>query len=212
MDLPLILAEPMRQYNANTNERSAGFMHSFIKVASLLLICLAPSACASSGALPDLTLTSSQTRYTLGPGDKLRITVYGEDKLTGEYLVDGSGSIAFPLIGAVPAKGQTASELSQQISTKLSNGYLDNPSISIDVLNLRPYYILGEVAKPGEYAFVEGLTVFSAVAKAEGFTYRADEKRVFIRHKDGSAEVLYRLDGSTPVQPGDTIRILERRL
>ncbi|PNU05642.1 polysaccharide biosynthesis/export family protein [Novosphingobium guangzhouense] len=178
---------------------------------SVLLLNLAMTACAGNSALPELTLSGPETHYTLGAGDKLRITVYGEDKLTGEYLVDGSGAIAFPLIGAVPAKGLTAPALADRIAAGLSKGYLDNPSVAIDVLNLRPYYILGEVNKPGEYQFAEGLTVFSAVAKAEGFTYRADEKRVYIRHKDGVSEVLYRLDGITPVQPGDTIRVLERR-
>ncbi|WP_429276562.1 polysaccharide biosynthesis/export family protein [Novosphingobium gossypii] len=180
---------------------------------TLSILCLATvmAGCTGSEQLPNLTLTSSDTSYSLGSGDKLRITVYGEEKLTGEYLVDGTGAIAFPLVGAIQAKGLTAPALADRLSAALSKGYLDNPSVAIDVLNFRPYYILGEVSKPGEYPFVEGLTVFSAVAKAEGFTYRADDRRVYIRHKDGTAESLYRLDGVTPVQPGDTIRILERR-
>lgn len=186
-------------------------MPKFTITLSLILLSFAVTACVGSSSLPELTLSGADTRYTLGSGDKLRITVYGEDKLTGEYLVDGSGAIAFPLIGAVPAKGVTAPALADRISTALSKGYLDNPSVAIDVLNLRPYYILGEVNKPGEYQYAEGLTVFSAVAKAEGFTYRADDKRIYIRHKDGAGEALYRLDGMTPVQPGDTIRVLERR-
>ena len=168
------------------------------------------SGCASSANLPQLTLAPSDTSYALGPGDRLRITVYGEEKLTGEYLVDGGGAIAFPLIGAVEAKGLTAPALPEKVTAALRQGYLENPSVAIDVLNFRPYYILGEVTKPGEYPFVEGLTVFSAVAKAEGFTYRADEHRVFIRHKGGAGEDLYKLDGTTPIQPGDTIRVPER--
>jgi protein involved in polysaccharide export with SLBB domain len=173
--------------------------------------CVVSGCMTDNGRLPDLAQVPAGTNYTLGAGDKLRITVYGEDKLTGEYVVDGGGAIAFPLIGTVQAKGLSAPELATQITAALSKGYLDNPSVAIDVLNFRPYYILGEVNKPGEYPYAEGQTVFSAVAKAEGFTYRADEKRVFIRHKDGAAEVLYRLDGTTPVQPGDTVRVLERR-
>ena len=169
------------------------------------------TGCASSGTLPALSLSTNGTSYALGAGDKLRITVYGEERLTGEYLIDGSGAIAFPLIGAVVAKGLTGPALAERLQLALSKGYLDNPSIAIDVLNFRPYYILGEVNKPGEYQFVEGLTIFSAVAKSEGFTYRADENRIFIRHKNESSETLYRLDGSTPVQPGDTVRVLERR-
>ena len=175
-----------------------------------LVLFLLTTACATSGSLPELATSSGEMQYALGSGDKLRITVYGEEKLTGEYLVDGSGAIAFPLIGAIQAKGLSAPALADRLATALSKGYLDNPSVAIDVLNFRPYYILGEVSTPGEYPFVEGLTVFSAVAKAAGFTYRAETKRIFIRHKDGASEVLYRLDGTTPVQPGDTIRVLER--
>lgn len=178
---------------------------------SLSIVSWTASGCASSGSLQELAVPSGDAGYALGAGDKLRVTVYGEEKLSGEYIVDGSGAIAFPLIGAVQAKGLTAPTLAQNLGAALSNGYLDNPSIAIDILNFRPYYILGEVNTPGEYPFVENLTVFSAVAKSAGFTYRADEKRIFIRHKGGEAEILYRLDGTTPVRPGDTIRVLERR-
>lgn len=186
-------------------------MPKFLIAFSVLCLGASMSGCASSGELADLTLSSNETVYALGAGDKLRITIYGEEKLTGEYLVDGTGAVAFPLVGAIQAKGLTASAFADRLSDALSKGFLDNPSVAIDVLNFRPYYILGEVAKPGEYPFVEGLTVFSAAAKAEGFTYRADEKRVYIRHKNGGVEALYKLDGMTPVQPGDTIRILERK-
>jgi protein involved in polysaccharide export with SLBB domain len=186
-------------------------MHIFRIMLFLFIVGGMTTGCASRGSLQELALSASDTSYELGAGDKLRITVYGEEKLTGEYLVDGTGSIAFPLIGAVQAKGLTAPTLADRLATALSKGYLDTPSVAIDVLNFRPYYILGEVNTPGEYPFVDGLTVFSAVAKAAGFTYRADEKRIFIRHKNGNEEVLYRLDGMTPVQPGDTIRVLERR-
>ncbi|MFC0685473.1 polysaccharide biosynthesis/export family protein [Novosphingobium clariflavum] len=167
--------------------------------------------CSNAGELPVRTLGPGETAYALGSGDKLRITVYGEDKLTGEYMVDSGGSVAFPLVGAVQARGLTASTLAERIAGALRQGYLDAPSVSIDVLNYRPYYILGEVSKPGEYPYADSLTIFSAVAKAEGFTYRADERRVFIRHKDEAGETLYRLDGATPVLPGDTIRVLERK-
>lgn len=186
-------------------------MQRLLIALSLLMTSCMMAGCATVSSLPDPARPSGDASYTLGAGDKLRITVYGEEKLTGEYLVDGAGAIAFPLIGTIQARGLTAPALATRLTEALSKGYLDNPSVAIDVLNFRPYYILGEVNKPGEYPFAEGLSVFSAVAKAEGFTYRADENRVFIRHKDGAGEVLYRLDGTTPVQPGDTVRVLERR-
>lgn len=181
------------------------------KLLAAILLITATGGCAGARALPEPVLGSADAQYALGAGDKLRITVYGEEKLTGEYLVDGSGAIAFPLIGAVQAKGLTAPALAARLTQALGRGYIDDPSVAIDVLNFRPFFILGEVNKPGEFPFIEGLSVYSAVAKAEGFTYRADERRVFIRHKDGPAEILYQLDGTTPVQPGDTIRIAERR-
>lgn len=189
-----------------------GIVMRIALVISLLLIsgCFTAS-CTGTDRLPSLAIAADDVQYALGAGDKLRITVYGEDKLTGEYLVDGTGAIAFPLIGTVQAKGMSAFTLAERLTTALGKGYLDNPSIAIEVLNFRPYYILGEVNKPGEYPFVDGLTVFSAVAKSEGFTYRADDRRVYIRHKDGTEEILYRLDGMTPVLPGDTVRVLERR-
>ncbi|WP_232495444.1 polysaccharide biosynthesis/export family protein [Novosphingobium kaempferiae] len=186
-------------------------MRTIFIVSALLTSASLTASCTANSALPSLSLSANEVQYALGAGDKLRITVYGEEKLTGEYLVDGTGAIAFPLIGSVQAKGVTASALAERLTAALGKGYLDNPSIAIEVLNFRPYYILGEVNKPGEYPFVDGLTVFSAVAKSEGFTYRADEGRVYIRHKDGTSESLYRLDGMTPVMPGDTVRILERR-
>lgn len=167
------------------------------------------SGCAAAPPLAE-PLPAASTGYALGSGDRLRVTVYGEDKLTGEYQVDGAGTIAFPLIGTVQAKGLTANQLSVTLADSLRQGFIDNPSVAIEVLNFRPFYILGEVNHAGEYPYVEGLTVYSAVAKAEGFTYRADTRKVFIRHKDASAEAAYRLDGATPVHPGDTIRIPER--
>ncbi|WP_189621565.1 polysaccharide biosynthesis/export family protein [Novosphingobium colocasiae] len=184
-------------------------MRSLFLAAGILVSSALVSGCAAK-APPASAMPVREEGYALGSGDRLRITVYGEDKLTGEYLVDGTGSIAFPLIGAIRARGSTITQLSEKIAAALRQGFLDDPSISIEVLNFRPFYILGEVNHAGEFPYVEGLTVYSAVAKAEGFTYRAETKRVFIRHKDAPAEVLYRLDGATPVQPGDTIRIPER--
>lgn len=168
------------------------------------------TGCASSGDLPTLSLTPEQATYRLGIGDQLKITVYGEERLTGEFPVNGQGNVAFPLIGEVSAAGRTLQEFEKEISEGLADGFVNNPSVTVEVANYRPYYILGEVNKPGEYPFADGLTVFSAVARAGGFTYRADKKRIYIRHNSGGDEVAYRLEGSTPVQPGDTIRVSER--
>lgn len=177
---------------------------------ALVLFAAALASCASSANLPTLTLPAEAAVYRLGTGDEIKVTVYGEEKLTGNYPVNDQGNVAFPLLGEVSAVGKSLDEFEKAVSAGLSDGLVNKPRVTIQVVNFRPYYILGEVGKPGEYPFVDGLTIFSAVARAGGFTYRADQRRVYIRHKSGPDEIGYRLEGSTPVQPGDTIRITER--
>ena len=179
-----------------------------LMVPAALLLSL--TACASSASLPALTLHPDAATYRLGSGDQLKITVYGEERLTGTFPVNGQGSVAFPLVGDVQAAGKSLREFEGLLRTALAEGFVNNPSVTVEVANYRPYYILGEINKPGEYAYADGLTVFSAVARAGGFTYRGNQKRIYIRHKTGDGEQVYRLDGNTPVQPGDTIRVAER--
>jgi polysaccharide export outer membrane protein len=148
--------------------------------------------------------------YRLGPGDQVHIIVYGETDLTGDFTVSPVGTIAFPLIGEVPANGLTPDQMSQAIADRLSQGYMRHPQVSAAIAAYRPFFILGEVARPGTYPFSAALTVRGAVAVAGGFSYRANQHRVFIKHAGEQSEHAYRLDASTMVQPGDTIRIGER--
>ena len=148
--------------------------------------------------------------YHLGAGDKLRVIVFGEESLTGEFFVSGGGKISFPLIGEVEVLGKTIPEIQALIEAKLADGYLKMPKVSAEVLNYRPFYILGEVMKPGEYPYTNGLTVLNAVATASGFTYRADKRKVFIRRASTKEEISEALTPTTLVAPGDTIRIGER--
>jgi polysaccharide export outer membrane protein len=140
----------------------------------------------------------------------VRILVYNEPTLSGEFVVNSNGAIAVPLIGDVVATNRTATELSLEITARLSQGYLRDPRVSIDVVNFRPFYILGEVNKPGEYPYSNGLTVLNAVATAQGFTYRADKRRVYIKSAGKEAEEALPLSSGVEVKPGDTIRIGER--
>jgi protein involved in polysaccharide export with SLBB domain len=146
------------------------------------------SACGSSrpvatDAPPSLTqqqqaaqqATATATGYTLGSGDRLRVTVFGEQDLSGEFEVNSIGKIAMPLIGEINVAGLTIGQVSSAIAQKLSTGYLRDPKINIDVLNYRPFFILGEVLKPGSYPYVSGMSVVNAVAVAGGYTYRADK-------------------------------------
>ena len=150
------------------------------------------------------------TPYKLGSSDRLRVTVFGHEDLSGEFEVDGSGAISMPLIGEVNAVGLSARELEAAIAGRLSDGYILNPRVSAEVINYRPFYILGEVGRPGEYPFTSGLTVQNAVAAAGGYTYRANKRIVYIKSMDAAGEVAYELTPTTVVKPGDTIRIGER--
>lgn len=148
--------------------------------------------------------------YQLGTGDRVRIITFGEPSLTGEFQVSGTGTVALPLIGEINAAGATTTALQQRVINALKDGYLNNPSVSVEVLSYRPFYILGEVNKPGEYAFTNGGTVMKAVATAGGFTYRANTHKIFIKHASDPGEKTYPLDAGTPVLPGDTVRVVER--
>jgi protein involved in polysaccharide export with SLBB domain len=153
----------------------------------------------------------SQGAYRLGAGDKVKITVYGEDDLSGEFELDGQGNVGLPMIGEMHASGMTATDFALTVQEKLkSGGFLINPRVSAEVTNYRPFTILGEVNKPGEYPYENGMSVLNAVALAGGWTYRADENTVYVRRKGSDKEEPLSADDKTLVEPGDTIRVAER--
>ena len=154
--------------------------------------------------------SGSAAELRLAPGDKLRVTVFGEDKLSGEYQVDNSGSLSLPLAGTIPAAGLTKPELEQQLTKQLKSQYLRNPKVTVDVVSFRPFYVLGEVAKPGEYPFRSGLNVLSAIAIAGGATYRANNSKVMIQRSGSTEAVEYPQSPSVLVLPGDVVRVPER--
>lgn len=165
-----------------------------------------PAAGISIDDAPGLT----DENYRLGSGDKLRVTVYGEDDLSGEFLVDASGQVQLPLVGQVKAAGLTLHDFIDEFSSQLKDGYLKDPKISVEVINYRPFYIMGEVNKPGEYPYENGLNVMGAVALAGGYTYRADDREVYVRHSGSTTEQAVSASAATQVQPGDIIRVDER--
>ena len=168
---------------------------------------IVPEAAAGGAdkAAPDRNTTR------LGPNDRVRITVFGQPTLTGEYTLDGNGVLAFPLIGNVPAGGSTAAELQRAIAAKLNPDYVINPSVSAEVVTRRPFYVIGEVLKPGNYPYVTDMTAINAVAMAGGFTRRAKKNDFYIRRldKDGRT-VRIEARGETVLQPGDTLEVRER--
>ena len=152
----------------------------------------------------------NQPAYLLGSGDRVRVTVFGEEELSGEFEVDGSGTISLPLIREVQAGGLRIRQLEQVISEKLLDGYLKNPRVSIEVLNYRPFYILGEVKQPGSYPYVSGMTVLNAVALAGGYTYRAKKNGLLITHANRSESKEQPASEETVVLPGDIVKVPER--
>ncbi|MHA7898757.1 MAG: polysaccharide biosynthesis/export family protein [Henriciella sp.] len=167
-----------------------------------------PAPVTPTASAPATTVTV--TEYTLSSGDQVKVTVFGQPDLSGQFEVDGSGTFSMPLIGQVSAEGLSVPQLESTIAAALADGYLVNPQVSAEVANYRPYYILGEVRNPGEYPYTNGLTVMEAVASAGGFTYRARKNVVFVRATDANAEQSVALTATTQVKPGDTLRIGER--
>lgn len=153
---------------------------------------------------------STQESYRLGAGDRVKLTVYGHLDLSGEFEIDGAGRMSLPLIQHVNAAGLTLAEFEAAVTAKLKPDYLKNPRVNAEVLNYRPFYILGEVNSPGSYPYINGMTVINAVAVAGGFTYRARTKKVVIVRTDGTDVERLSAAPDTPVFPGDVIEIAER--
>jgi polysaccharide export outer membrane protein len=201
--------------------RISGFMR---KIRTMLgVVIVGAAACSACAGAPEISAVGAPSveapvaalppaggGMTLEAGDKIRLTVFGEEKLSGEYEIDPSGFLSLPLAGTLKASGQTKIELERTVADKLRSNYLKDPKVTVDVVTFRPIYVLGEVQKPGEYAYRSGLNVVSALAVAGGSTYRASHSSVMIQ-RFGQPELKeYELDPSVPVFPGDVIRLPER--
>jgi protein involved in polysaccharide export with SLBB domain len=194
---------------------------------AVLLLTLAPIGCSSSSRSipPEAAVTGAAAPgstaaetagdagvegYVLGPGDQLRLTVFRHEDLSGEFELDGEGYFAMPLVGEILAGGMTARALESEIESRLENGgYLVEPQVSVEVLNYRPFYIIGEVNNPGSYQYVSGMDVVNAVALAGGFTYRADQDDIIITRGGSHGEEMD-AELTTGVLPGDIIEVTER--
>ncbi|MGJ0509293.1 MAG: polysaccharide biosynthesis/export family protein [Methylocystis sp.] len=169
------------------------------------------SACAAPGDnRPELYAASASDPYTLAAGDRLRVIVFGQDSLSNAYSVDGAGRIAMPLIGSVPVQGRTLQEVEREIAARLRDGYVREPRVSVEVEAFRPFFVLGEVTNAGQYPFVEGMTVRTAVAIAGGFGPRGYQGAVDLTRMVNGAPVTGRVPLDVPLRPGDTITIRER--
>ncbi|WP_340318235.1 polysaccharide biosynthesis/export family protein [Rhizorhabdus argentea] len=186
-------------------------------IACLMLL----GGCAYQGAYPLQTASvgnsagqnasgATEADYPLSPSDKLHITVFNEPTLSGDYAVGVNGMIAFPLVGPVKAAGASASELSEALRALLGQGLVRNPSVSVEVLSFRPFYVLGEVNRAGEYPYSSGMTVMQAIASAQGFSYRANKAFIYLKRVRSDREEKVFITPTLQVYPGDTIRVAER--
>lgn len=183
--------------------------------AAAVFAAAAATACAAPNAITGPQFATREGKkpiqrvYRLGVGDKLKVTVFGEENLSGSFEVNALGQVSLPLIGEAPAKGQALHEFRDFVARRLSDGYLKNPKVTIEMLNYRPIYVHGEVKNGGEFGYKNGLSLRDVVAMAGGYTYRADQSYLFIG-REGEPDIALKTPADTPVLPGDNIRIPER--
>lgn len=168
--------------------------------------------CTPGGSLAPLP-RYEVSAYRLGSGDQIRMITFGEDELTGLFRVNDQGNVALPLLGSSAANGLTTTQFADRVAAALrQRDLLRDPSVSVEVQSYRPIFVLGEVARPGEYPFQPGMTALTAVAIAGGFTYRAVEDYVSVTRttmQQGKA-VAGRASPQDFIAPGDVIKVFER--
>lgn len=186
-------------------------MAKHLALATVMIASILLAGCAAPGAYrPELFAATMYEPYTLAAGDRLRVIVFGQDSLSNTYSVDGAGRIAMPLIGSVPVQGLDAPTVEREIASRLRNGYIREPRISVEVEAFRPFFVLGEVTNAGQYPFVDGMTVQTAIAIAGGFGPRGYQGGADLTRVVNGYPVTGRVPLETPVRPGDTIMVRER--
>lgn len=191
----------MREQGPSRAWRNAIAVIGVLLVAMLAVVTVAPGAAVAQ---------RDETIYRIGTGDKLSVRVFNEPDLSGEFVVDDQGQVSLPLIGNVEFQGRSVREAEGLIEAKLKDGYLKQPRVSVEVLNYRPFFILGEVKDPGSYPYVNGMTVLTAVALAGGYTYRAAKNDIAIVRDQSGTRREMKVSEESVVLPGDTIRVPER--
>ncbi len=168
------------------------------------------ASCAIPTAYTNEQFPGVQTAQLLAPGDEVYISVFGEEQLNGVYALDDQGDISFPLLGRIPAGNRTTEQLRLSMIDRLSDGYLAQPQVTIELRTTEPFSIVGEVENPGRYTLKDSVTVLQAVAIAGGFSYRANETYAFLWRKGFDKEIRVAIDSDILVHPGDQLRIGER--
>lgn len=204
----------MRKPGHTTGRRIGGIFVLVALLALSLAGCGGRGISAPAGSAPvsaDATLKGVDGEYHLGPGDKLRIVVFGHADVSGEFVIDGTDNVALPLVGQFRAGQLTVTGVQESLAKTLNDKYIVNPRVSVEVLNFRPFFILGEVQKPGSYPYIAGIDIIQAVALGGGYTRRARTSSVKVTRDTAQGRITLFAPPSAPVLPGDTIEV-ERRL
>ncbi len=188
-------------------------MRERLKYVAMLLTVAALTACGtSSGAIDSNTAAlSGNAAHHLAPGDKLKISVFNEPDLTGDFAIDENGNIAFPLIGELKAAGLGVDEFKANLVEALQGGFVRNPRVNVDVLNYRPINIIGEVKNAGQYPYRPGMMAQDVAAIAGGYTYRANENTLHVIRGTNKNQITVDLrKENIAIFPGDSVKISER--
>ena len=157
--------------------------------------------------LLSLNSVSWASDYILGSGDEIKISVYNESDLTSRVKIDKSGTISFPFIEDIQVIGLSTQELEEKIKAGLLGDYLINPQVDVSIVTHRPFFIHGQVKRPGGYPYQEGITLDKAIAIAGGLASRASNSNwVLTRVVDGK-KVIIEANVATRVNPDDIIKI-----
>ncbi|MEJ1931929.1 polysaccharide biosynthesis/export family protein [Nostoc sp. NIES-2111] len=176
----------------------------------LALFAVGLPACSSDPYVKTSGQVGSYTDIRLAPGDKLRVTVFGEDKLTGDFDVDFNGDISLPLVGTVKVAGLSKKEAEALLTRRFRSEALNKPSVTVEIISFRPFYIFGEVGSPGRFPYTDRMTIVTALAVAGGPSFRASKSTVYIQRGGHGPFEEYPLTADIPVYPGDVIRVPER--
>jgi len=183
--------------------KSSNLVASLLAFAVVSAFAALPARAANSVSSPH----TADASYRLGTGDKVRVIVFDETDLGGEFQIDDGGYIRLPLIGQLKAAGYSPRDLETRIAAALADGYLNAPRVSVEVTDYRPFYVIGEVNKPGQYAYVNDMTAMNAVALGGGYTIKAGDSSVYIRHEGEKEEQRYSANATTKIRPGDVVRV-----
>jgi polysaccharide export outer membrane protein len=173
-------------------------------------LCILLTACGGGNQQLPFLSSVSPSAYHLAANDEIKVWVFGFDAINSTYIVGNDGALSLPFIGAIPVAGRSTTELEKSIAAQLMERDLArHPQVSVQITKYRPFYIAGEVQKPGQYPYVPGLTMEKAVSMAGGYTFRARQDSATVTRKQGDRTIRARARAETPLMPDDSIVVPE---